>query len=557
MTGCRVFLQFGLLLVVATTVVADSGLHAPEITQVSPGGETPQGSVAPADAARFLSQATLGASWEEIHRTADMGYDAWLEEQFNRPVGYHQPFLDRLALQLSQTDPALELEVESEHRRWSWWEQVMQGPDSLRQRVALALSEHFVVSDDLSQIRDNPQGLANYYDMLLGNAFGNYRDLLMDVTLHPIMGVYLSHLRNERSRGGRFPDENYAREIMQLFSIGLFLLHPDGSFVVDGSGAPIPTYDNDDITEFAKIFTGLAYDSPERDFRGGQAEWTRPMRMYDEYHEPGPKYLLRGMYVPAGQTGMQDIDDAIDNLFNHPSVGPFVARRLVQRLVTSNPSPEYLERVSTAFADNGDGVRGDMKTILRAVLMDPEAREFPHLSRIEHGMLRESFLRRVHLARAFDASNLAFDYPISDSGAPRDFGQRPLSSPTVFNFFLPDHQPTGEIADADLFAPEFQIVTAVTAISSANQLRSQVDGVMNRNSNDLFEVRLNLTDEIAIASDVRALIDRLDLILMYGHMSQAMRQILIDTVSRVSDLEERVKMAVFLISISPEYSVLK
>jgi uncharacterized protein (DUF1800 family) len=545
------------LLVVATAAVADSGLRAPEITPVSPGRATPQGSVAPADAARFLSQATLGASWEEIHRTAAMGYDAWLEEQFNRPIGYHQPFLDRLALQLSQADPALELEVEPEHRRWSWWEQVMQGPDPLRQRVALALSEHFVVSDDLSQIRDNPQGLANYYDMLLGNAFGNYRDLLMDVTLHPVMGVYLSHLKNERSRGGRFPDENYAREIMQLFSIGLFLLHPDGSFVVDGSGAPIPTYDNDDITEFAKIFTGLSYDSPERDFRGGQAEWTRPMRMYHEYHEPGPKYLLRGMYVPAGQTGLQDINDAIDNLFNHPSVAPFVARRLVQRLVTSNPSPEYLERVSAAFADNGDGVRGDMKAILSAVLMDPEAREFPHLGRIHDGMLRESFLRRVHLARAFDASNLSFDYPISDSGAPISFGQRPLSSPTVFNFFLPDHQPTGEIADAELFAPEFQIITAVTAISSANQLRSQVDGVMNRNSNDLLEVRLDLTDEIAIASDVRALIERLDLILMYGHMSQPMRQILIDTVSRVGDLEGRVKMAVFLISISPEYSVLK
>ena len=541
MTGCRVFLHSCMLLVVATTAAA----------------ATPTGSVAPTDAARFLSQATLGASWDEIHRTADMGYEVWLEEQFNRPVGHHQPYLDRLATQLAQADPALELEVEAEHRRWSWWQQVMQGPDPLRQRVALALSEHFVVSDEMSQIRDTPQGLANYYDMLLGHAFGNYRDLLMDVTLHPIMGIYLSHLGNQRSSSGRFPDENYAREIMQLFSIGLFLLEPDGSPVVDGSGAPIPTYDNDDITEFAKIFTGLSYDSPERDFRGGQPVWTRPMRMYDEYHEPGPKYLLRGTFVPAGQTGMQDLDDAIDNLFLHPNVGPFVARRLIQRLVMSNPSPEYVERVANVFDDNGDGVRGDMKSIISAVLLDSQAREYPHIGRIEHGMLRESFLRRVHLARAFEASNLNFDYPISDSRASRDFGQRPLSSPTVFNFFLPDHQPTGEIADANLFAPEFQIITAVTAISSANQLRSQVDGVMNGNSNDLFEVRLNLTDEIAIAPDVRALIDRLDLLLMYGNMSQAMRQILIDAASRIDDLEDRVKMTIFLISISPEYTVLK
>jgi len=557
MPGCRVFLQSCLLLVVVTTVAADPGLLEPGIARATPGTATPQGSMAPADAARFLSQATLGASWEEIHRTADMGFEAWLDEQFNRPVGYHQPFLDQLALQLDRTDPALELEVEAEHRRWSWWEQVMQGPDPLRQRVALALSEHFVVSDDMSQLRDNPLGLANYYDMLLDNAFGNYRDLLMDVTLHPVMGIYLSHLKNERSSSGRFPDENYAREIMQLFSIGLFQLEPDGSFVIDGSGDAIPTYDNDDITQFAKIFTGLSYDSPERDFRGGQPVWTRPMRMYDEYHEPGPKYLLRAMFVPAGQTGMQDINDAIDNLFHHPNVGPFVARRLIQRLVTSNPSPEYLERISGVFADNGDGVRGDMKATVRAILLDPEAREFPHVSRVHHGMLRESFLRRVNLALAFDAANMSFDYPISDSGAPRDFGQRPLSSPSVFNFFLPDHQPTGVIADAELVAPEFQIITAVTAISSANQLRSQVDSVMNRNSNDLFEVRLDLTDEILIASNVRALIDRLDLILMYGNMSQSMRQILIDSASQVSDLEDRVKLAIFLISISPEYSVLK
>jgi uncharacterized protein (DUF1800 family) len=557
MTGCRIFLQSCVLLVLATTAAAATGVHDPRDLSAPSDTATRMGSIAPADAARFLSQATLGANWDEIHRMAGLGPEAWLEEQFNRPFGYHQPYLDQLAVQFAQANPTLELEVEAEHRRWSWWQQVMQGPDPLRQRIALALSEHFVVSDDMDQIRDTPQGLANYYDMLLDHAFGNYRDILLDVTLHPIMGVYLSHLKNERSRGGRFPDENFAREIMQLFSIGLFLLEPDGSQTVDGAGAAIPTYDNDDITQFAKIFTGLGYDSPERDFRGGQPVWTRPMRMYDEFHEPGPKYLLRGAFVPPGQTGMQDIDDAIDNLFQHPNVGPFFARRLIQRLVKSNPSPQYIERVAAVFDDNGDGVRGDMKTIIKAVLLDPEAREYPHIGRIDHGMLRESYLRRVHLARVFKASNLSFDYPISDSGASNDFGQRPLSSPTVFNFFLPDHQPAGVISQADLFAPEFQIITAVTAISSANQLRSQVDGVMNGNSNDLYEVRLDLTDEIAIAPDVRALIDRLDLIMMYGNMSQPMRQILIDAASQIDDLEDRVKMVVFLISISPEYSVLK
>jgi uncharacterized protein (DUF1800 family) len=533
MTVRRAFHLACLLLVAAPLAVAGS-----------------QATVTPAEASRFLAQATLGASWEEIHRTAAMGFEAWLEEQLERPVGHHQPLLDERS--------QLGLEVGAEHRRWSWWQQVMRGPDPLRQRVALALSEHFVVSDNLDAIASNPRGLANFTDMLLDNAFGNYRDLLLDVTLHPIMGVYLSHLRNERSNPaiGRFPDENYAREIMQLFSIGLYRLERDGTFVLSGKGQPIATYDNDDITEFAKIFTGLAFDGADHDFHEGQELWTAPMRMYDAFHEPGPKHLLRGRYLPAGQTGMQDIEDAIDNLFEHPNVGPFVARRLIQRLVTSNPSPAYLERVAAVFEDDGRGVRGDMKAVLRAILLDPEARSWPLQSGIGHGMLRESFLRRVQLARAFDAANQVASYPISDGNAPTDFSQRPFSSPTVFNFFLPDHRPAGPILDAGLFAPEFQIITAVTAISSANALRAQVDGAMNSDE-DALEVRLDLTDEIAVASDVSALLDRLDLILMYGNMSGPMREVLIHALEQRSDPAERVRMAIHLISISPEYCVLK
>jgi uncharacterized protein (DUF1800 family) len=322
-------------------------------------------------------------------------------------------------------------------------------------------------------------------------------------------------------------------------------------------GQPIPTYDNDDITELAKIFTGLGFAGPDGDFYQGVASWTEPMRMYDAHHEPGPKNLLLGRYLPAGRTGMQDVEDAIDNLFRHPNVGPFFARRLIQRLVTSNPSPAYVERVAAAFADDGRGVRGDMKAVIRAILLDPEARRTPVGSEITRGMLRESYLRRVHLARAFDAANQASSWPISDFGAPVDFGQRPLSSPTVFNFFLPDHQPTGEIADANLFAPEFQIITAVTAITSANDLRRQIEGVMNGDENPALEVRLDLHDEIAVASDVRALVDRLDLLLMADTMSAPMKEVLIRIVERRPEPEERARLAIALIAISPEYSVLK
>ncbi|HKQ61372.1 MAG TPA: DUF1800 family protein [Candidatus Polarisedimenticolaceae bacterium] len=530
MLSCRGSRLGGVLLLVAACA---SGVQA----------ETPR------EASRFLAQATLGADWQEIQRTANLGFPAWLDEQFARPLGYQQPMLDERA--------RVGLELTADHRRWSWWQQVMRGPDPLRQRVALALSEIFVVSDNLGEISENPRGLANYYDTLLRDAFGNYRDLLRDVTLHPIMGVYLSHLRNERSSGGRFPDENYAREVMQLFSIGLFRLHPDGSYVLDGQGRPIPTYDNDDITEFAKIFTGLAFAGSDFDFHEGQELWTAPMRMYDAFHEPGPKHLLRGRYVPAGQTGMQDVDDAIDDLFQHPNVGPFIGRKLIQRLVTSNPSRAYLARVSAAFADNGAGVRGDLRAVVRAILLDPEARRWPQESAIGEGMLRESFLRRVHLARAFDAANLVGSYPIDDGGAPTDFSQRPLSSPTVFNFFLPDYQPAGPIADAGLVAPEFQIITAVTAITSANALQSQVESAMNGDPNDALEVRLDLDEEIAIAADPRALVDRLDLLLLYGNMSQPMREVLLHALEQRTDPVERAELAVYLISISPEYVVVK
>jgi uncharacterized protein (DUF1800 family) len=425
--------------------------------------------------------------------------------------------------------------------------------------VALALSEIFVVSDAMDTVGANPIGLASYYDMLLRNSFGNYRQLLEDVTKHPIMGTYLSHLRNAKSdpSSGRFPDENYAREIMQLFSIGLFELKSDGSYLLSGSGQPIPTYDNDDITELAKIMTGLSFDGVDSDFYLGQENWTAPMRMYESFHEPGAKILLRGKYVPPGQTGMKDLDDALDNLFTHPNVGPFFSRRLIQRLVTSNPSPEYLERVSAVFANDGSGVRGNLAAVLRAILLDPEARTTPVGSGIARGRLQESFLRRVHLARVFDASNLASSYPISDGGAPVDFGQRPLSSPTVFNFFLPDHRPAGPIGDAGLVGPEFQILTTVTAISSSNELRDEAYDTLNSDADPALEVRLDLHDEIAVATDVRALLDRLDLVLMYGNMSEPMRDVLIGTLSLLPDPEARTRMAVHLIAISPEYNVVK
>jgi len=510
-----------------------------------------QDALTPREASRFLGQATFGGNLEDIQRASNIGLQTWFDEQFQRPIGYHEPFL------VARVN--LGLPIDEGTRRWSWWKQVMEGPDPLRQRVGFALSEIFVVSDNASNLSANPIGLANYYDMLLEHSFGNFRDLLRDVSLHPVMGTYLSHLRNQKSNPsrGRFPDENYAREVMQLFSVGLFELNIDGTLQLDGNGAPIPTYDNDDITEFAKIFTGLSFGSAAPDFSSGTPVWDRPMRMYEAYHEPGPKYLLRGRYIPAGRSGMQDVEDAIDNLFHHPNVGPFIARRLIQRMVSSNPSPDYIRRVATVFQNNGHGVRGDMRAVVRAILLDPESRNWPTSVNSTRGRLRESFLRRVHLARAFEASSPARIFPIEDRNAPVDFGQRPLSSPTVFNFFLPDHQPTGPIGTAGLYAPEFQIITAVTAIASAEQLRTQIERVMNFDDNDFYEVSLNLSDELALAGNATTLIDRLDLLLTYGNMSGQTRQILIRAVERLNDPTERVEMALYLLAISPEYAVVQ
>jgi uncharacterized protein (DUF1800 family) len=225
--------------------------------------------------------------------------------------------------------------------------------------------------------------------------------------------------------------------------------------------------------------------------------------------------------------------------------------------VTSNPSPAYIERMARVFADNGHGVRGDLRAVVRAILLDPEARDWPSRGEIGRGMLRESFLRRVQLARAFDAKNLVRTFPLDDGSAPTTFGQRPLSSPTVFNFFLPDHKPRGPIGDADLFAPEFQILTAVTAISSANEMQTQIESGMNFEQVQADEVQLDLGAEIALAANAPGLLDRLDLLLMYGNMSARTRQIILAAVEQLDDPVERAHMALYLVAISPEYSVLK
>ncbi|HMP76854.1 MAG TPA: DUF1800 family protein [Kiritimatiellia bacterium] len=546
--------------------------------------ETPTSPPSPKAAARFLVQAAFGPDQdstndvdqlpENVEDVMAMGFEAWIDDQFTRPIGFLQPFTEYAMTSIPEfyTDP----------KQAAWWNRAMgvpaltptnapQLPDPLRQRVGFALSQILVIGDRPETLAVQPAGMANYYDMLLTHAFGNYRDLLMDVTLHPCMGFYLSHLQNRKPdpASNIHPDENYAREIKQLFAIGLWELNQDGTRRLGTNGLPIPSYDNSHITEFARVFTGLSYGpSNAPAFLTGQANFTVPMKMWDDYHDCDPKTLLNDEALPArtpnapfpGAAGLADLDAAIDNLFWHTNVAPFIGRQLIQRLVTSNPSTGYVARVSAAFNDNGSGVRGDMKAVIKAILLDDEARNPAFMSDPAFGKMREPFLRVVNLARAFNAAADAGYYALDDFNI--DHYQQPMNSPSVFNFYLPGYIPPGALNEAGLVGPEFQILNAGSSISAPNYYLGAVRNGLHRWGTSFPDrsVRLNLTQEIAMAGDVDALIRRMDLALMYGTLSPREFQVIREAVQRIHTGlwqwdQERVYLAIYLMITSPECAV--
>lgn len=515
-------------------------------------------------ASRLGSRSTFGADLELIEHIDALGEEAWLEEQFALPASLH----DEIVLELLTRQEAGDFDVlagrdtdvdfSAFFGRAAWWHTTVTAEDQLRQRVAYALSQIFVISDTVNLLFLHPFGTSNFYDTLLAGAFGNFRDLLLDVTLHPAMGVYLSHINNAKSdpEAGTFPDENYAREVMQLFSIGLFELNPDGSEVLDADGRPVPTYDNDDIREFAKVFTGLSWGGPNPRFGSNRYVFRQPMRMFEAFHEPGSKTLLRGEVAPAGLSGMEDVERAIDNLFEHPNVGPFIGRQLIQRLVSSNPSPAYVERVTAAFDDNGAGVRGDMQAVLRAILLDPEARAVPDADDTR-GKLREPLLRYVAMLRQLGVSAPDGFYANLGYAVQEQIQQHPLSAPSVFNFYLPTHQPIGAFEDLGLVAPEFQITNSNTVVEISNLLQFAVVGDF---VNDLREppfsrATLSFADFAPLADDIDALLDRLDTVFTYGTLTPATRAAIGDLLALVDDADLRLRVAAWLLLISPDYAV--
>mgnify|MGYP000871636041 CR=1 FL=1 len=539
-------------------------------------------------AARFLTQAAFGPSSDStadadiipqnVQTVMSMGIPAWIEDQFKKPLGLHQPHLDYL-VRAGTT-------IYGDHKAQSWWRQVMgvgtlypgaraQASDPLRQRVAFALSQIFVISDNVEELYNQPRGMANYYDVLVRGAFGNFRDLLFKVSTHPCMGVYLSHLKNRKADpvAGTFPDENYAREVMQLFSIGLWELNPDGTRKLDGLGQPIPTYDNEDITNFARVFTGMSYGGTgASQFWWPPQNYTVPMKMWDQYHDLEPKTLLNGVTLPArtasnpdkGTACLADVNAAIDCLFNHPNTGPFICKQLIQRFVTSNPSPAYVGRVAAAFANNGRNVRGDMKAVVRAMLLDDEARNPAQLASPSFGKLKEPYLRTVNLARAFNARSTAGHYRMAYLG--EIHFQQPLSSPSVFNFFRPGYSPAGPLSDEGLLAPEFQIMNAISALSLPNYYFRIFNWGWGFNrwgdSNAAYVVRAQISPEKALYNNVPALLRRLDLVLTGGTLPPQQHELIRDAVESINSshwdwINERIYMAIYLVASTPEAAILR
>ena len=489
-----------------------------------------------AAAARFLTQATFGPTPGEITRMSTMTYAGWIDEQFAKPQTLH-----RNTLNLASADmvAAGNNNISQTNFFDSYWAQAIAGEDQLRQRAAFALSQIFVISFTDPTLRSQVRGVASYYDMLGENAFGNFRDLLEAVSLHPMMGVYLSHLKNQKEdvATGRVPDLNFAREITQLFTIGQYKLNADGSVVLAADGKPAAAYESADLQGLSQVFTGWSWyggqlpsDRTSRRFFGNdrnlEFDW-RPMQDYNQFanntnfHSISAKNFL-GVNIPAQTVATADtkgdLKIALDTLFAHPNVGPFIGKQLIQRLVTSNPSPAYVARVTAAFNGEGTGKRGDMKAVWRAVLLDVEARSVS--ASATAGKVREPVLRLANFMRAFNATSISGRYQgIGNTDDPASrLNQTPMFAPTVFNFYRPGYVPSSKtIADANLVAPEFQIVHDVSVAGYMNYLRSIVTVDVNR------DIQQNYAAELALATTPKDLVERMNLLLFYGQMPDALK----------------------------------
>ncbi|UFH58970.1 DUF1800 domain-containing protein [Sulfurovum mangrovi] len=518
-------------------------------------------------AAHFLAHATFGAREEDIDRLYEMGgYIVWLNEQFQKPpTGYIEWIRKHQGINLGSEDVAAILGD-------AWYSIAVNAEDQLRQRVALALSEIIVVS---TIGVESPYSVVDFYDLLSEYAFSNYRDILYHTALHPAMGVYLSTLGNMKEHTTEdgtlvHADENYAREILQLFSIGLVQLELNGEPKLP-DGRPVPTYTQKDIEEFAKVYTGWTSDNGGFYYLDGYTtldSLSKPMIPYEENHDRREKVFsdtFSNAYgepqsIPAGLSAEEDLKHAIDIIMNHPNVGPFIGKQLIQRLVTSNPSPAYVARVASKFNDNGSGVKGDMKAVITAILTDEEAllkfkdqRPAPN----SYGKLREQLIRIASVMRTFHAKgdpsigSYAF-YDFQAAGS-RGLHLQPLTAPSVFNYFQPTFTPSGSLQYSGLVAPEFKVLPPLK-MSEFGTVMLNVIGL----TNDLpDQIRLDLSRERSLL-DIQgpeALVEHLDLLLMSGQMSDVLKDELTDYAATHQSAHDIVGQVIVLIVLSAEYAI--
>ena len=511
-----------------------------------------------AEARRFLEQSTMGGTQALADRVLAVGYAGFVDEQFAQPRSTYLDFVS--SVPASVYDPARISALRSR-----FFINAMNGPDQLRQRVVFALSQIFVVS-----ARDiiNARGMAVYADLLGAHAFGNFRQLLDDLTLNPAMGNYLDMVNNDKPNPvtGRTANENYARELLQLFSIGVFKLNPNGtlklqadpSAKLNASARPIPTYEQKVVEGFARVFTGWTYDSvppnpPPANFNV-TAYYFEPMVLVPNRHDTGSKEVLDGAVLPEGQAGGQDLAAALDRVFNHPNVGPFLGRQLIQHLVTSNPSPGYVARVTQAFEGlppYGTGVRGDMKAVVKAVLLDVEARRDPAMTP-DFGRLMDPALLVTRTVRSLEG--VGQGYGLQERAA--QMGQSVFTAPTVFSFYSPDYQVPGTA----LLGPPFQIYTESTAIRRANFMNSLFFGTIPRPfyaPPGSTTASVALAPWVAVAGNPTHLVDDLSLRLMHWAMPLDMRSRIIQAVSAIpaSNPTYRAQTAMYLIATSAQYNV--
>ncbi|MDP1977973.1 DUF1800 family protein [Undibacterium sp.] len=522
----------------------------------------------PAQASRFLAQASFGANNVEINSLANSSYKDWIDKQLVMPQKLHRSYMEAQAAGFIN---GLK-DLNQNHFFESFWQQAIKGDDQLRQRVTFALSQIFVISFQDSNVANYPRGVAAYYDTLSANAFGNFRNLLEAVSLHPMMGTYLTSLRNQKESGTQVPDENYAREVMQLFTIGLYQLNQDGTYIMNG-GKPVETYTSADITGLAKVFTGWSWAGPDKSdnrFFGGNADANRewlPMQGYPKYHSVTAKTFL-GVTIPAQSPANPDasLKIALDTLFNHQNVGPFIGKQLIQRLVTSNPSPQYISRVAAAFNNNGSGVRGDMRAVIKAILLDNEARNDTTLTFSNTGKLREPVLRLANWMRAFNVNSTSGRFLMTSLDDPlTGLAETPMRSPSVFNFYRPGYVPPNSgIANAGLVSPEMQITGETSVVGYLNFMRD----VIPNGTGSSRDVKGNYTNLIALAATPDQLIDQLSLTLMANQMSSNLRSQILTAVNSVTiptnntanadtAKKNRVYLSIFLTMASPEYLVQK